>query len=84
MLTEYDPLRGILVVLIPLNRDVKECVVPNADDTFTVFLNENISDERRLEAYKHALKHILNNDFGKTDVQSIEQDAHTGEGTCQS
>lgn len=76
MLTQYDPIRGIILVLIPLNPDVRECVVPNPDDTFTVFLNENISDEGRAEAYKHALKHILGGDFEKEDVQAIEHAAH--------
>lgn len=77
MLTEYDPLQGIICVLIPLGSDVKECVVPNPDNTFTVFLNEKISDECRLKAYLHALKHIMNNDFEKDDVQIIEHDAHS-------
>lgn len=76
MLTQYDPLHGIMLVLIPLNSDVKECVVPNPDDTFTIFLNENISDECRLKAYQHALRHIENDDFGKEDVQEIEREAH--------
>lgn len=76
MATNYDPLRGIIVVLIPLDSNVLECVVPNPDDTFTVFLNVNVSDERRLEAYRHALKHILNDDFCKADVQAIEYGAH--------
>lgn len=77
MVTEYDPMRGIVIVLIPLNYKVRECVVPNQDDTFTVFLNANLSDERRIEAYRHALRHIFGDDFGKTDVQSIECNAHT-------
>ena len=76
MATEYDPLLGIIVVLLPMNNDVRECVVPNADGTFTIFLNENTSDECRLEAFRHALKHIVNDDFSGTDVQSIEYKAH--------
>ena len=55
---------------------IHEFVTPNADGSFTIFLNARLSDEEQRSAYKHAIDHIENNDFEKYDVQSIEAEAH--------
>lgn len=60
------------------NCKTKEMVCKNDDDTFTIFLNQNLSHEAQLEAYKHALVHIEQDDFDKDDVQQIEAEAHNG------
>ena len=68
---------NVFVQLISFpNGKTKEMVSPNSDGSFTVFLNANLTHEAQLEAYQHALLHIKQNDFEKSDVQEIEHDAH--------
>ena len=55
---------------------IPEHLVKNADDSYTIFLNARLSHDGQLKAYQHALNHINNEDFEKTDVQSIELQAH--------
>jgi hypothetical protein len=55
---------------------VTETVTHNADGSYTIFLNSRMTQERQLESYLHAMRHITNNDFEKTDVQEIESEAH--------
>lgn len=65
------------VVLINFPGKGCEAVTHNEDDTYTIFLNSRLSHERQLEAYKHALKHIVNGDFEKDDSANvIENNAH--------
>ncbi len=66
---------GIFTYIVTLPNRIKECVSPCLDG-YTIYINENLSDDARIEAYQHAMKHINNNDFEKSDVQSIEGDAH--------
>lgn len=56
---------------------VTETVTQNADGSYTIFLNSRMTQERQLESYLHAMRHITDNDFEKTDVQEIESEAHT-------
>lgn len=70
-------LNNINTKLIDMDCLVSEQVVQNKDDSYTIFLNARLSHERQLEAYAHALEHIENNDFDKTDADSIEMDAHS-------
>jgi hypothetical protein len=56
---------------------VTETVTQNADGSYTIFLNSRMTQERQLESYLHAMRHITNNDFEKTDVQTIESEAHS-------
>jgi hypothetical protein len=60
----------------PTNK-VTETVTQNADGSYTIFLNSKLTQERQLESYLHAMRHITNNDFEKTDVQEIESEAHS-------
>ena len=54
---------------------VREMITPCADG-YTVYISSALSYESRLAAYTHALTHIRNGDFDKTDVQEIEREAH--------
>lgn len=54
-----------------------EMVTVNEDGSYTIFINSRLSHNRQLESYKHAIKHIENDDFHKTDIQSIEHNAHS-------
>lgn len=51
-------------------------VIKNEDGSYTILINAKLSDQGRIEAYEHALKHIENEDFEKTNVQEIESAAH--------
>lgn len=53
-----------------------EMVVQNEDDTYTILINAKLSLDGQLKAYQHALNHIINGDFEKSDIQSIELHAH--------
>ena len=45
-------------------------------DGYTVYLNARLSCAGRVKAYRHALRHIERNDWNKSSVQDIENDAH--------
>lgn len=53
-----------------------ELVTPNEDGSYTVLINARMSYEMQRKALLHALKHILNDDFEKENVQQIEAAAH--------
>lgn len=53
-----------------------EMVVENEDCSYTILLNAHLSYDEQLKAYHHAMSHIMNGDFQKKDVQSIEAHAH--------
>lgn len=46
---------------------------------YTVYIDKNLSSEQMVNAYRHALWHIKNHDFTKSDTQKIEYDAHVKE-----
>ena len=51
-------------------------VVQNEDDSYTILINAKLSQDGQLKAYQHALNHIRNKDFEKSDIQNIELNAH--------
>lgn len=51
-------------------------VVQNEDGSYTVLINAKLSQDGQIQAYQHALKHIDDGDFEKSDVQSIELQTH--------
>ena len=55
---------------------VGEQVIKNNDDSYTILLNARLSYERQLECYRHALLHIINEDFEKDISDEIEYIAH--------
>ncbi len=63
------------VVLVDFPKG-KEMVVENSDGTYTIMINAHLNYESQQLAYQHAMEHINNNDFEKSDVQSIEATAH--------
>ena len=52
-----------------------EMVSQNKDGTYTVIVNSLLARDQQLEAYHHALRHILGNHF-ELDAQSAEREAH--------
>lgn len=55
---------------------VNEAITENEDGSFTIFINSNLCDSKRLKAINHAIRHITGRDFEKADVQEIEASAH--------
>ena len=66
----------INVILIDLDTMVGETICKNADDSFTIFLNSRWSSEMQRRCFCHALDHIRNNDWEKTNADSIEGERH--------
>ena len=53
-----------------------ELVTPNEDGSYTILINARMSYEKQRDALRHAMAHILNDDFEKENVQQIESAAH--------
>ena len=51
---------------------IHELVTPCADG-FTVYIDEHLDDNHRLDAYNHALDHIRNGDFDSDNVRSVQE-----------
>lgn len=66
----------INVQVLDMDTMVSEQLVKNSDNSYTIFINARLSREAQLKAYRHALNHIKNEDFEKSDVQEIEFQAH--------
>lgn len=56
---------------------VNEMVTENEDGSFTIFVNNNLCESKRMKAINHAISHIKNRDFEKENVQEIELSAHS-------
>ena len=66
----------IYVYIVPLPDKVHEAVTPCIDG-YTIYLNLKDDEIRQEKALRHAMKHIENGDFERTDdVQEIESEAH--------
>lgn len=53
------------------NGKVKELVVPNPDDSYTIFIESTLSREEQQKAFLHAMAHISNHDFEKKSPADI-------------
>ena len=69
-------MEDINVQIMDMDTMIPEHLVKNDDDTYTIFLNARLSRDSQLKYYHHALKHIIENDFQKEDVQEIETETH--------
>ena len=67
---------NVYVHVINMDTCIHECIRHTPTDDYVVFINARISHEAQMAAYKHALRHIKNHDFEKSDVQEIEFQAH--------
>lgn len=60
------------------NGKIKEMVVPNSDDSYTIFIESTLSREEQQVAFLHAMKHISEHDFNKaTSADFLEIRAHS-------
>ena len=55
---------------------VNEVITENEDSSFTIFINANLCESKRLKAINHAIRYIREHDVAKEDVQKIENSAH--------
>ena len=53
------------VVLLDFPAPGNEMVFENEDDSFTIMINARLSYDEQLKAYRHAKRHIENDDFQK-------------------
>lgn len=65
----------IYIYTVPMPPSVREFVTPCLDG-YTIYIADRLDHAGRMEAYRHAMRHIRNNDFEKHDVQKIESEAH--------
>ena len=66
----------VYVRIVKLPSQVRGLSMPGLDG-MNVYISEDLDENQRLEAYDHEMKHIVNGDFEKTDVQEIESRCHT-------
>ena len=64
------------IILLNLPVKEKEAVTENEDGSFTIIINSRLSNDEQFKAYRHAMRHIENDDFQKDNVQTIETIAH--------
>lgn len=65
----------VFTYLIDLPPKINEAVTPCLDG-YTIYINRNLSKDKQIKAYLHALHHIMNCDFERSNVQQIESEAH--------
>lgn len=70
--------RGILYNVILLN---DACGVPgsvwhNSDDSYTIFIDAKLSEEKQKKVFLHEMNHIQQKNFEKENVQIIESESH--------
>lgn len=63
---------AIGVYFLDMDTGIEEQVVFNDDGSYTILINSRLNQERQMLAYQHALLHIVNDDFHKSDADSIE------------
>ena len=69
-------MNDIYVYLVNLPPGIHEAVTP-CRDGYTIYIDNDLSPDAKLEAYNHAVRHILNRDFEiEGNVQEIERRAH--------
>ena len=66
-------LDDLFVRLVP-NLSVNEMITP-CENGYSVYIKEDLPEEKKIEALYHAYVHKKSNDFGKCDIQDIESKA---------
>ena len=57
------------------NRAVDAIVMPNDDATYSIYINEALDQQQRMEAYLHELEHINRDDMYDYDTPVSEMEA---------
>lgn len=62
-----------VIRVIPLPKRINGFVTYDDEARANIYINENISDELKLEAFNHELRHVwLNDAFREDDIRSVE------------
>lgn len=67
-------LDDLFVRIVP-NLSVNEMITP-CENGYSVYIKEELPEEKKVEALYHAYVHKKNNDFTRNDIQDIEARAH--------
>lgn len=67
-------LDDLFVRIVP-NLSVNEMITP-CENGYSVYIKEELPEEKKVEALYHAYVHKKSNDFGNIDIQDIESRAH--------
>ena len=67
-------LDDLFVRLVP-NLSVNEMITP-CENGYSVYIKEELPEEKKIEALYHAYIHKKSNDFENIDIQDIESRAH--------
>lgn len=74
----------IILTYQPLPPNVPALVHANPDDSYTIIVNKDLSEEGRKEAVRHEVKHITGGDLYKeANVNTIEASCHGDTNNCQ-
>ena len=65
----------IYVYMTNLPEGMTELIAP-CEGGYTVWINKDLSRDKAVQAYRHALGHVVNDDWSESDVQTIERKAH--------
>lgn len=65
----------VFVRIVKLPDKIKGFCMPGVEGA-NIYISNALDEQGRLDAYAHELKHIVNEDFEKTDVQAIEMASH--------
>lgn len=65
---------NVYVYYVQLPDGIDEAVLPCIDG-YTIYIDSRQSKAEMEQSYKHAISHIINNDFEKFDVEQIETEA---------
>lgn len=65
----------VYVYCVDLPPKVYEHIVPCLDG-YTVYIDQQLTRERQVEEYNHAVNHVIRKDHSKNDVAQIEKEAH--------
>ena len=68
----------VFTYLANLPPGIDEFITEMPDGNYTIYLEASNTREQWESSYLHALKHIEEYDFQKTDAQEIEYKAHLG------
>lgn len=73
---DWFTLPEVNVIIMDNPFGVKGSVHKNSDGSYTIIINARLNREQQIKVYEHEMKHILFDDFGKSNVQLIESEAH--------
>jgi hypothetical protein len=65
----------VFVYYTDLPGKINEMITP-CYDGYTIYIDRRLPREAKVRAYRHAMSHVINDDFHGEDVQIIEARAH--------